>query len=141
MTPEEQAKLAFASRAVYYAPEAATQSLNAPIYMSSSFQYDADSYQRVVEGERKAVNIYGRCGNPSEYLFEEQMMVIEGADACLATASGMAAMRSASLSSERGRVMQPILQQVGSRAKGALGLRRRPRPGPDPRSGPRRRGA
>jgi methionine-gamma-lyase len=59
--------------------------------MSSSFQYDAESYQRVVEGERKAVNIYGRCGNPSEYLFEEQMASIEGADACLATASGMGA--------------------------------------------------
>ena len=91
MTPEQQKQLAFASRAVYYAPEAATQSLNAPIYMSSSFQYDADSYQRVVDGERKAVNIYGRCGNPSEYQFEEQMMQIHGADACLATASGMAA--------------------------------------------------
>ncbi|MGB1252282.1 MAG: trans-sulfuration enzyme family protein [Candidatus Promineifilaceae bacterium] len=91
MTPEEQKKLAFDSRAVYYAPEAASQSLNAPIYMSSSFQYDADSYQRVVDGERKAVNIYGRCGNPSEYQFEEQMMQIHSADACLATASGMAA--------------------------------------------------
>ena len=32
-----------------------------------------------------------RSGNPSEYQFEEQMMMIEGADACLATASGMAA--------------------------------------------------
>ncbi len=59
--------------------------------MSSSFQYDAEIYQRVVDGERKAVNIYGRCGNPTEYQFEEQMMIIEGADACLATASGMAA--------------------------------------------------
>ena len=83
--------LSFDSKAVYYRPDEATQSLNAPIYMSSSFQYDAEIYQRVVDGERKAVNIYGRCGNPSEYLFEEQMMVIEGADACLATASGMAA--------------------------------------------------
>lgn len=83
--------LSFDSKAVYYRPDAATQSLNAPIYMSSSFQYDAEIYQRVVDGERKEVNIYGRCGNPSEYLFEEQMMVIEGADACLATASGMAA--------------------------------------------------
>ena len=45
----------------------------------------------MVDGERKTVNIYGRCGNPSEYLFEEQMAVIERADECLATASGMAA--------------------------------------------------
>lgn len=32
-----------------------------------------------LHGERKGVNIYGRCGNPSEYPYEEQMM-IEGAD-------------------------------------------------------------
>ena len=59
--------------------------------MASSFQYDRDIFQRILDGERKDVNIYGRCGNPSEYQFEDQMMVIEGADACLATASGMAA--------------------------------------------------
>jgi methionine-gamma-lyase len=76
---------------VYYAPDDATKSIAAPLFMSSSFQYDADSYQRVVDGERKAVNIYGRCGNPTEYAFEDQMTAIEGGDACLATASGMAA--------------------------------------------------
>ena len=81
----------FDSRAVYLPPDDATKSINPPIFMASSFQYDADIYQQVVDGERKSVNIYGRCGNPSEYLFEEQMMVVHGADACLATASGMAA--------------------------------------------------
>lgn len=91
MKPEKRASLKFDSRAVYLPPDEASKSINPPIFMSSSFQYDADIYQRVVDGERKAVNIYGRCGNPSEYLFEEQMTVIEGADACLATASGMAA--------------------------------------------------
>jgi methionine-gamma-lyase len=88
---EKRAKLNFDSKAVFLPPDEASKSINAPIFMSSSFQYDADIYQQVVDGERKSVNIYGRCGNPSEYLFEEQMMVIEGADACLATASGMAA--------------------------------------------------
>ena len=91
MDSKKRDKLKFDSKAVYYAPEKASQSIGVPIYMSSSFQYDADSYQRVVDGERKAVNIYGRCGNPSEYQFEEQMVAIHGADACLATASGMAA--------------------------------------------------
>ena len=71
MDPKKKANLKFDSKAVYYAPDEATQSINAPIYMSSSFQYDADSYQRVVDGERRTVNIYGRCGNPSEYQFEE----------------------------------------------------------------------
>lgn len=91
MNPEKRARLNFDSKAVYYPPEPSSKSINAPMYLSSSFQYDADIYQRVVEGERKAVNIYGRCGNPTEYQFEEQMMAVEGADACLATASGMAA--------------------------------------------------
>ncbi len=91
MTPDQRRRLHFDSRAVYYPPDPDSKSINAPIFMSSSFQYDADSYQRVVDGERKVVNIYGRCGNPSEYQFEEQMIQIEGGDACLATASGMAA--------------------------------------------------
>lgn len=91
MNKNKRAGLGFASQAVFYAPDEATRSINAPIVTSSSFQYDADIYRQVVDGERKAVNIYGRCGNPTEYRFEEQMAVIENADACLATASGMAA--------------------------------------------------
>lgn len=91
MKADKRANLKFDSRAVYLPPDEASKSINPPIFMASSFQYDADIYQQVVDGERKSVNIYGRCGNPSEYLFEEQMAVIEGADACLATASGMAA--------------------------------------------------
>ena len=91
MKAEKRANLRFDSKAAYLPPDEASKSINPPIFMSSSFQYDADIYQQVVDGERKSVNIYGRCGNPSEYLFEEQMMVIEGADACLGTASGMAA--------------------------------------------------
>ena len=91
MKPEKRANLRLDSKAVYLPPDEASKSISAPIFMSSSFQYDADIYQQVVDGERKSVNIYGRCGNPTEYQFEEQMMMIEGADACLATASGMAA--------------------------------------------------
>ncbi|MBL4603896.1 MAG: aminotransferase class I/II-fold pyridoxal phosphate-dependent enzyme [Emcibacteraceae bacterium] len=91
MKKEKRQSLNFDSRAVYCPPDEATKSISPPIIMSSSFQYDAEIFQRIIDGERKSVNIYGRCGNPSEYQFEEQMMMIEGADACLATASGMAA--------------------------------------------------
>ena len=95
MDSDKRKGLQFGSKVVYYAPDEATQSISAPIITSSSFQYDADIYQEVVEGARKAVNIYGRCGNPTEYQFEEQMAIIEEADACLATASGMAAISTA----------------------------------------------
>jgi methionine-gamma-lyase len=91
VTPDWKSRLHFDSRAVYYPPDEATKSIGAPLVMSSNFQYDAGIYQRVVDGERKAVNIYGRCGNPTEYQFEDQMTAVEGGEACLATASGMAA--------------------------------------------------
>ncbi|MDG1859297.1 MAG: aminotransferase class I/II-fold pyridoxal phosphate-dependent enzyme [Emcibacteraceae bacterium] len=91
MDSEKRKKLKFDSRAAYIPADAATKAVNPPIVMASSFEYDAEIFQRIVDGARKEVNIYGRCGNPSEYQFEEQMMMIEGADACLATASGMAA--------------------------------------------------
>ena len=91
MKKEKRAKLSLESKMVYYPPDPSSMSINDPIYMSSNFQYTAEIYQRVLDGERKTVNIYSRCGNPSEYKFEEQMCWIESGDACLATASGMAA--------------------------------------------------
>ena len=53
MNPEKRSRLALDSQAVYYPPDEQTLSINAPIYMSSSFQYDAEIYQRVVDGERE----------------------------------------------------------------------------------------
>jgi methionine-gamma-lyase len=91
MNKEKRNSLRFDSKTAYIPPDEATKAVTPPIVMASSFQYDSDIFQRIVDGARKDVNIYGRCGNPSEYQFEDQMMVIEGADACLATASGMAA--------------------------------------------------
>lgn len=91
MQPQKRQKLSLGSRMVYYPADPQSKSVSEPIYMASNFEYDADIYQRVLDGERKSVNIYARCGNPSEYKFDDQMTIIENADACLATASGMAA--------------------------------------------------
>jgi len=91
MDNEKRKKLTLESRMVYYPPEPGSMSVSDPIYMASNFQYTQEIYQRIIDGERKAVNIYSRCGNPSEYKFEEQMTYIENGDSCLATASGMAA--------------------------------------------------
>jgi len=91
MDKKKRANLSLDSRMVFYPPEPASMSVSDPIYMASNFQYTEEIYQRVLDGERKSVNIYSRCGNPSEYKFEEQMCWIENGDACLATASGMAA--------------------------------------------------
>ncbi len=91
MDDEKRKKLTLESRMVYYPPEPGSMSVSDPIYMASNFQYTQDIYQRILDGARKEVNIYSRCGNPSEYKFEEQMVYIENGDSCLATASGMAA--------------------------------------------------
>ena len=91
MDEDKRRQLGLHSRAVYYAPDEATSAIAAPLHLSSSFQYDAAIYQDVVDGARETVNIYGRCGNPSERQFQDQLALVEGADACLATASGMAA--------------------------------------------------
>jgi len=91
MKKEKREQLSLDSKIVYYPPDPQSMSINDPIYMSSNFQYTADIYQQVLDGARKSVNIYSRCGNPSEYKFEEQMCWVEKGDACLATASGMAA--------------------------------------------------
>jgi len=91
MKDEKREKLSLESKMVFYPPEPGSMSISDPIYMASNYQYTEEIYQRVLDGERKSVNIYSRCGNPSEYKFEDQMCWIEGGDACLATASGMAA--------------------------------------------------
>jgi methionine-gamma-lyase len=91
MKKETKDKLSFASKAVYYDPDPDSKSLNAPMYLSNNFQYDAEIYQQIVDGDRVDANIYGRCGNPSEYKFEDQVALLESADGCLAVASGMAA--------------------------------------------------
>ena len=91
MDDDQRRQLGLHSRAVYYPPDEATAAIAAPMHLSSSFQYDAAIYQDVVDGARETVNIYGRCGNPGERQFQDQLAIVEGADACLATASGMAA--------------------------------------------------
>lgn len=83
--------LDFASRAAYYPPEPGSQSISYPIYMSANYQYDGDIYDQIVDGARKEVNIYSRCGNPTEYQLEEHVTQLSSADSCLVTASGMAA--------------------------------------------------
>ncbi len=91
LNPDELSRLSIDSQSVYYPPDPKSQSISAPIYMSSNYEYDAEIYQRVIDGERKEVNIYSRCGNPSEYKFEDHINVLHAADETLATASGMAA--------------------------------------------------
>ena len=81
------------------------------IYPTSGYVYgSAAEAEAAFAGEHERY-IYSRYGNPTVSVFEERLRLIEGAEACLATASGMAAVFAslASLVSAGDRV-------VGSRA-------------------------
>lgn len=61
------------------------------IFLNSGFVYEtaADAEARF-KGEQEGF-VYSRYGNPTVAMFEERMRLLEGAEACFATASGMAA--------------------------------------------------
>ncbi len=64
---------------------------NEPIFMNSGFVYDsAEEAAAAFRGETDNY-IYSRYANPILSVFERKMAVLEGGDACIATATGMSA--------------------------------------------------
>jgi len=62
-----------------------------PIFATSSFVYDSADQAAAVFAEQEPGYIYSRFTNPTVEAFEQRLAQMEGADACVATASGMAA--------------------------------------------------
>jgi O-succinylhomoserine sulfhydrylase len=62
-----------------------------PIFATSSFVYDSADQAAAVFAEQEPGYIYSRFTNPTVEAFEQRLAEMEGADACVATASGMAA--------------------------------------------------
>jgi len=61
------------------------------LFLCSGFVYDnAAEAEARFKGEAEGY-VYSRYGNPTVAMFEERMTLLEGAEACFATASGMAA--------------------------------------------------
>ena len=61
------------------------------LFLNSGFVYDApETAERRFSGEDDGY-VYGRYGNPTVSMFEERLALLEGAEACYAVASGMAA--------------------------------------------------
>ena len=61
------------------------------IFMTSGYVYDtAEQAQRAFKGEEKRF-IYSRYANPTVAMFERRLAMLEGAELCFGTASGMAA--------------------------------------------------
>ncbi len=65
------------------------------LYLTSGFVYDsAEQAEARFRGDQDEQGkfIYSRYGNPSVQLFEERLRILEGAEVCVATSSGMSAM-------------------------------------------------
>jgi O-succinylhomoserine sulfhydrylase len=62
-----------------------------PIYLTQSFVYDSPESADARFSGAEPGFIYARYGNPTVKMFEDRLALLEGAQACRATASGMAA--------------------------------------------------
>lgn len=68
------------------------------IFLTSGYSYDnAEEAAARFRGERQGMT-YSRLQNPTVQMFEERLALMEGAESCRATASGMAAMTAALMS-------------------------------------------
>ncbi len=61
------------------------------LYLTSGFVYDSAEQAEAAFKDEIDKFIYSRYGNPTVAMFEERLRLLEGAEACFATASGMAA--------------------------------------------------
>ncbi len=61
------------------------------LYLTSGFVYASAEQAEAAFKDEVEHYIYSRYGNPTVTAFEERMRLLEGAEACFATASGMAA--------------------------------------------------
>lgn len=67
------------------------QETSEPIYLTQSYVYEtAEQAEATFNGEVDRF-IYSRYGNPTVATFQEKLRIIEGAQACVATATGMSA--------------------------------------------------
>lgn len=68
------------------------------LYLTQGFAYpDAETAEARFDGSDPGY-VYARYGNPTVGMFEQRLALLEGAEACFATASGMAAMHASMFS-------------------------------------------
>ena len=99
ISPEELRHKHFATICVHGSGGAdpTTGAVAAPIYQSSTFAFHtAQEGAQIFAGEREGY-VYTRLGNPTQSALEREMAFLEGGEAALAFASGMAAISTAVL--------------------------------------------
>ncbi len=75
-------------------PRSEEREHSAAIHLTSSFVYHSAAQAAAVFTGQEPGNIYSRFTNPTVHAFEKRLAAMEGADSCVATASGMAAIMS-----------------------------------------------
>src|SRR5689334_9169434 len=70
----------------------------APIAQTSTFLLDDEAYARMLGGKVDQALIYTRIRNPTLDVVQRRIAALEGAEACLVFASGMAAIHSSLMS-------------------------------------------
>ncbi|MHB8960234.1 MAG: trans-sulfuration enzyme family protein [Candidatus Limnocylindrales bacterium] len=86
-----------ATRAIHAGerPDPTTHAHNTPIYATATFAFDTaaekeDAVDRALEWDPRSY-FYSRTGNPTNRALEEKVASLEGAEDCVVSASGMAA--------------------------------------------------
>ncbi len=93
---DNKTDLGFATRAIHdgYDPSTSEGALVPPVYMTSTFTFEtAEQGAAMFSGEEQG-HFYSRISNPTLSLLELRMASLEGAEAAMATASGMGAITS-----------------------------------------------
>jgi O-succinylhomoserine sulfhydrylase len=68
------------------------------MYLTSSFVFENAAQAAARFGEKEPGNIYSRFTNPTVTALQERLAALEGAQACIATASGMSAILACAMS-------------------------------------------
>ena len=72
-----------------------------PIFATSSYVFDSAAQAAARFSGQEPGNIYSRFTNPTVRVFEERLAALEGAECCVATASGMAAILATAMTALR----------------------------------------
>lgn len=100
MTRELDRAPGFQTRAIHhgYGSQDPYGAVSPPIYMTSTFAFDTNAEAEAIFAGESDFYVYGRQHNPTQDLLERRLANLEGAQAAVATASGMAAINAVFLS-------------------------------------------
>lgn len=79
-------------------PDKATGSVAIPIHMANTFAFPSAEDAAATFADEKPGYVYTRWGNPTQAALERRIAALDGGEAALATASGMAAISTAIMS-------------------------------------------